>query len=248
MLTINPNKLPIAAGETVLDLGCGEGRHTLGLYYLHQQSPVTLVGLDLSMDDLKTALQRRADIPVEQPLASASFIHGNGLKLPFADHCFDHIVCSEVLEHIPDYRGMLAEIGRVLKPGGSLCISVPRAWPEKICWLLDKRYYQVEGGHIRIFNGRKLKQQITALGYRWRHRHWSHSLHVPYWWLRCLFWQRGEQFLPVRFYHKLLVWDLFHKPAITRWLDKLLNPLMGKSLVLYFEKPLASPHFERSPN
>jgi len=237
VLTLDPDRLPLKPGDTILDLGCGEGRHTLGLLYHHQQSAVSFLGLDLSTVDLLTAARRQDDLQLKNALACAGFVRGNGLRLPFADDSIDHVICSEVLEHIDDYSRMLDEIGRVLKPGGNLCISVPRAWPEKICWMLEKRYYQVEGGHLRIFNGRKLKQQILALGYRWRSRHWSHALHVPYWWLRCLFWHRGENFLPVRLYHRFLVWDLFHKPWLTHWLDKLLNPIAGKSLVMYFEKP-----------
>ena len=65
-------------------------------------------------------------------------------------------------------------------------------------------------------------------------RHWAHSLHVPYWWLRCLFWDTGEDAKLVRGYHRFLVWDLMQKPPITRFLDRLLNPLMGKSIVMYF--------------
>ncbi|WP_185233256.1 class I SAM-dependent methyltransferase [Teredinibacter franksiae] len=235
MLTLKLENLSIKAGDKVLDLGCGEGRHTLGLFFHFHQQPVAFIGLDLNRNDLDTAQQRIADLPLTQPgKASISFIHSNGLNLPFANNSVEHIVCSEVLEHIPDYECMLIEIKRILKPGGSLCISVPRKWPESLCWWLEKAYHQVEGGHVRIFNGRKLLQQIQQQGYRFQKKHWAHSLHAPYWWLRCLFWQRGEGFLPVRLYHKLLVWDLFKKPWITQWLDTLLNPIMGKSLVLYF--------------
>lgn len=237
MLTLDPDKLCIQPGAVVLDLGCGEGRHTLGLHYLLQQHAITLIGVDLNFADLQTAKQRlqvqSADKP---PGACAGFMQSDGLCLPYANHTFDHVICSEVLEHIPDDKQMLSEITRVLKPGGRLCVSVPRAWPEKICWWLEKRYHQVEGGHIRIFNGRALNQQITNMGYVLTLRHWSHALHVPYWWLRCLFWQRGEHFLPVRLYHRLLVWDLFSKPWLTQTLDKMLNPLIGKSVVLYYKK------------
>ena len=61
-----------------------------------------------------------------------------------------------------------------------------------------------------------------------------HQLQWPYWWLRCAFWQRGEHTAVVTQYHRLLVWDLMQKPWITRTLDRLLNPVMGKSVVMYF--------------
>jgi len=60
---------------------------------------------------------------------------------------------------------------------------------------------------------------------------------VPYWWLKCLFWRSDAEPWPVRFYHRLLVWDLMKRPWITRAIDTLLNPVMGKSVVLYFSKP-----------
>ena len=81
-----------------------------------------------------------------------------------------------------------------------------------------------------------LRRQIIARGFVFRLRHWAHALHVPYWWLRCLFWRNGANFAPVRWYHRLLVWDLLQRPRLTRSLDALLNPIMGKSVVLYFIK------------
>lgn len=237
MLTLDPEKIPLQPGETVVDLGCGEGRHALGLYFLHNHTAVHFIALDLNLRDLETAAERQREFTSANTCANLTFIHGNGFDLPFANHSIDHLICSEVLEHIVDYHLVLDEIYRVLKPGGTLCISVPRAWPEKICWLLENAYYQVEGGHVRIFNGRKLKQQILHYGYEFTHHHWAHALHVPYWWLRCLFWNRGDAFFPVRLYHRFLLWDLFQKPWLTRALDRLLNPVMGKSLVFYFRKP-----------
>jgi hypothetical protein len=65
----------------------------------------------------------------------------------------------------------------------------------------------------------------------------AHALHVPYWWLKCLCWRSDPEPWPVRLYHQLLVWDLMKRPWITRAIDALLNPIMGKSIVLYFTKP-----------
>jgi SAM-dependent methyltransferase len=151
------------------------------------------------------------------------------------------VICAEVLEHIGDYQAMLAEIRRVLKPGGVLAVSVPRFVPEWVCWRLSHAYHQVEGGHVRIFRTRALTRAVEAQGLRRFHSHSAHSLHVPYWWLKCLLWQRGDHVWPVRAYHHFLVWDLMRGPWITRLLDRLLNPLMGKSLVLYFTRNSPAP-------
>jgi hypothetical protein len=92
----------------------------------------------------------------------------------------------------------------------------------------------VEGGHIRIFRRRQLKQAIERTRMYCYASHWAHGLHSPYWWLRCAFWKQGESNWLVRNYHRLLVWDLMQKPLLTRWLEAALNPFIGKSVVMYF--------------
>ena len=157
---------------------------------------------------------------------------------PFAARSVDLVTVAQAL-HWFQIDAYFGEVRRVLVPGGLLAVSVPRYWPEKLCWRLSTAYHQVPGGHIRIFRRRALTAAIGQAGFYPYARHHAHALHAPYWWLRCLFWSRGESFWPVRLYHRLLVWDLMHKPRLTRWLDRLLNPLMGKSLVLYFVRNAA---------
>lgn len=234
MQTVNFQHLPLQAGETVLDLGCGEGRHVISAY-LEQQ--VTSIGVDLCWDDLRTT-QKKFEPFRESGNSDKAFglSVANALQLPFADNSFDKVICSEVLEHIPDYSGALKEVERVLKPGGLFCASVPRTWPEKICWFFSDAYHKVEGGHLRIFESRKLEAQIEALGFKSFHRHWAHALHSPFWWLKCVFWKTQDSNWFIKQYHRFLVWDLMDRPALTRNLEKLLNPIMGKSVVMYFRK------------
>lgn len=234
MQTIRLDKLGLQAHHRVLDLGCGEGRHALAAYWFGKAE--TVVAVDVNVRDVQTARARKSDFPQPDPQKSCEIFIADGLRLPFADGCFDVVICSEVLEHIPDYRQMLREAARVLIPGGTLAVSVPRAWPERICWWLSRAYHEVEGGHIRIFDARALSAEIERGGFRQTSRHWAHALHVPYWWLRCLFWRRSEHFAPVRAYHRLLVWDLLKQPRLTRKLEELLDPVMGKSIVFYFTK------------
>lgn len=233
MQTIDYDRLHLRDGDRVLDVGCGEGRHTIGAYLF---ANVDAVGVDLSEKDLQTARQRFSDFEVQDtPGKSLVFQQADALHLPFADNSFDKVICSEVLEHIPDYQGVLAEINRVLKPEGLLAVSVPRAWPEEICWKLSKPYRQVEGGHIRIFNATQLRHDVEDLGWNRYARHWAHALHSPFWWLKCWFWGRDDVKV-VHWYHQLLVWDLMERPWLTRNLERLLNPLMGKSVVMYFKR------------
>lgn len=239
--TINFNHIPLQPGDRLLDVGCGEGRHTISAYLLAE---IHAVGLDLNATDIATARSRLADFPLEQEneadqsKRSCTFVHGSGHSLPFPDNSFDKVVCAEVLEHIPEYTSFLREIRRVLKPGGLLAVSVPRYFPEWVCWQLSDAYHEVEGGHVRIFRASELKVAVENQRMRRYKRHWAHSLHVPYWWLRCLLWSRGENARPVAAYHRLLVWDLMQRPPLTRFLDKVLNPIMGKSVVMYFVNEL----------
>ncbi len=238
MQTVDFQHFPLTPGDWVLDLGCGEGRHVISAY---MAADVHSVGVDLSVEDLKTTREKFQDF-AEPGNEAKSFglSSANALQLPFADNTFDKVICSEVLEHIPDYRGALAEIERVLKPGGLFCASVPRRWPEKICWALSEGYYNTPGGHIRIFRAKELRGDIESLGFRRYHRHWAHALHAPFWWLKCLFWDKQDSNWLVRQYHRLLVWDLMEQPALTRVTEKLMNPVVGKSVVMYFRKGATS--------
>lgn len=234
MQTINLKRLNLSADDVLLDLGCGEGRHAQAAAW-HQPAP-TVIAVDINERDVSTARARHHEWLPPDTHQRCFYSVADGFQLPFADHCFDVIICSEVLEHIDHYEDILAEIRRVLKPGGKLAVSVPRSWPERICWRLSSNYHQVEGGHVRIFNAAQLRQTIQHQAFQFTGRHWAHALHTPYWWLRCLFWHSADQVALVRWYHRLLVWDLMRKPWLTRATEKALNPLIGKSVVMYFVK------------
>ena len=233
MLTIDFTYFPLLPGERVLDVGCGEGRHVINAY-LH--GDVTAIGIDLNPADLRIAQQRFTPFSQpDNPQKHFALQVADATRLPFADHSFDKIICSEVLEHIHDYEAVLREMRRVLKPKGLLAISVPRYWPERICWQLSRAYHEVEGGHIRIFKAAHLRRVVETHNMQFLHRHWAHALHSPFWWLKCLWWDKQDDSRLIKLYHRLLVWDLMQRPWLTRTLEKCLNPLLGKSVVMYFQ-------------
>ncbi len=239
MMTIRLDALDLPDGARILDLGCGRGRHLHGLYW-HERA-YDVVGLDLDETDLGAAIDGFFELPPPpgEPPRSAVFSVGDAEALPFDDHSFDAVICSEVLEHLPDVDAALAEITRVLKPGGRFACSVPRYWPEAICWALSDAYPNTPGGHVRIFRTRALRRQVSAHGYTAYKRHWAHGLHSPYWWLQCAKWDTKETSRSVAAYRKFLEWDLLQQPRLTRWMEAALNPVMGKSVALYFRKETA---------
>jgi hypothetical protein len=70
-------------------------------------------------------------------------------------------------------------------------------------------------------------------GYRVFARHYAHALHSPYWWLKCAVGVDDDSNPFVRGYHRFLIWDMMRRPVLTRVLETLLRPLIGKSVVLY---------------
>lgn len=235
MITIDYNRLGIRPGDHVLDMGCGAGRHVCGAC---AYPGVFVAGADISVADLKTAEERiRLHEQYGTPYGGRWALYAASiLALPFSDDFFDHVICSEVMEHIHDDGRAAAELCRVLKPGGNLAVSVPRYFPERVCWALSSAYTQTEGGHVRIYKKRQIAGLFEAMGLRLVHRHFAHSLHAPYWWLKCLAGIDNDRAAPVNAYHRFLTWDMMKKPRITRLVERAFNPVLGKSLVLYFKK------------
>ncbi len=234
MQTVRYRHFSLRSGDKILDLGCGEGRHAIAAW---QEAGTYIVGMDRSEKDLRTAQSKQANFSRDENDAKRMlWCQANALCLPFPDASFHRIICSEVLEHLPDFRSALVEIRRVLKPDGLFCASVPRYGPERLCWMLSREYAEVPGGHVRIFRIRDLRNYIEALGFQCYRHHWAHALHSPYWWLQCLLWPHREYSRLVRVYHRFLVWDLMKRPLFTRVLETLLNPFIGKSTVLYFRR------------
>jgi SAM-dependent methyltransferase len=169
--------------------------------------------------------------------AEADIKQGDALSLPFVDGEFDRVVAAEVLEHISDDTTAIAELARVLRPGGTMAVTVPRWLPEKVCWALSDAYHEVEGGHVRIYTRDDLVRRLESAGLVYEGRGLAHGLHAPYWWLKCAVGVTNDDHPAVKAYHRLLVWDIMKKPLATRLAERALNPLIGKSLVLYLRKP-----------
>jgi SAM-dependent methyltransferase len=239
MLTVDYDRLGVRPGERLLDLGCGFGRHAYQAARLGAQ----VVAFDFGADEVRNVQDTFGAMAVAGELdpatARVGAVRGDALALPFPDGCFDRVIASEILEHLPDDVTAMAELARVLRPGGTMAVTVPRCGPEFVNWALSDEYHEVEGGHVRIYRRSVLLRRLGSTGLRVRGRHHAHGLHAPYWWLKCLVGTTNDTHRAVAAYHRLLVWDIEKAPRTTRYAERVLNPLVGKSLVVYLDKPAA---------
>jgi SAM-dependent methyltransferase len=245
VLTVDYDRLRLGAGDRLLDLGCGAGRHAFEA--LRRGARVTAFDYDeAELKDvaaMASAMAEAGDIPGPGGSACA---RGDAAALPFPDGSFDRIIAAEVLEHIPDDEAAIGELARVLRPGGTMAVTVPAWLAERVCWALSDEYHapHVEGGHVRIYKEPVLRRKLRAAGVEPRGAHHAHGIHAPYWWLKCAVGPTNDDHPLVRAYHQALVWDIagtrpWH--TLTRLADRVLTPVIGKSIVVYARKPEPEP-------
>jgi SAM-dependent methyltransferase len=238
VLTVDFSRLAAGAGDRVLDLGCGAGRHAFEA--LRRGASVVALDADegelRGVTDMVAAMAEAGEVPAG---AGGRAVRGDATRMPFPDGAFDRVIAAEVLEHIPDDRQALREIARVLRPGGQVAVTVPAWLPERICWRLSDDYHNVPCGHFGIYTRAEMQAKLAQAGLRAVGHHHAHGLHSPYWWLKCAVGVHDDDHPLARAYHRLLVWDIMRKPAATRLAERALNPLIGKSIVIYADKPAA---------
>jgi SAM-dependent methyltransferase len=237
VLTVRFDKLAglgVPAGAFVLDAGTGFGRHAFEL----ARRGYHTVALDQAGDEVEathSTMMAMAETGEVEQKHVVGVVRGDATALPFPDRTFDAVVTSEVLEHIPDDVGAIAELRRVLRRGGLVAVTVPARIPETINWMLSDEYHApaVVGGHVRIYSATELKAKLRAVGLGVVASHHAHALHSPYWWLKCAVGVNDDDHPLVRRYRQFLEWDIVRQPRSTRTAERLLSPVLGKSLVLY---------------
>jgi SAM-dependent methyltransferase len=241
LLTIRFDRLDdlgLPPGGRVLDVGTGFGRHAFELARRGQR----VAALDVATEevvgtrDTFDAMIEAGEIEADRRLG---VLRGDATALPFDDGAFDAVITSEVLEHVVADTAAIAEMARVLRPGGVFAATVPSWLPEKVSWMLSDEYHapKAVGGHVRIYSATELQAKLRAAGLDLAGRHHAHALHTPYWWLKCAVGVRRDDHPLVRRYRTFLEWDIVERPRSTRLAERVLSPVIGKSLVLYATKP-----------
>ena len=138
----------LARGKRVLDAGCGAGYGSAELARLAD----TVTGIDVAAEAVEFARQN-------YQAQNLNFEQASCLAMPFPDAAFDLVVGFEVIEHLEDWRGFLAEVQRVLAPTGQFIVSTP-----------NKRYYTESRGvqganpfHVHEFEFEEFRAELQAV-------------------------------------------------------------------------------------
>jgi SAM-dependent methyltransferase len=149
--------LGLPADARILDAGCGSGRNMVELAAFG-----SVTGVELSPVSVEAARER----------AIGDVVMGSVGELPFADDSFDFAVCLDVIEHLPDDRGALRELRRVIAPGGALLVTVPAYQ-----WLWSS--HDTINQHCRRYNRRTLLAATSDAGWRCERATYFNSLLLP---------------------------------------------------------------------
>jgi SAM-dependent methyltransferase len=234
--TVDLDLLRLRDGDLVLDIGSGTGRHVLAACL----RPCRVVGLDSDLESLALA-GRYVNLIHSWGVvkAAATLMLGWGDRLPFADGSFDRVLCTEVLEHIPDDRATIREIVRVVRPGGTAAVSVPDQLSESIFWRLSQQYRNIPGGHVRIYGRQEIASKLTDAGLRLYAIRFRHAFETLYWLARIG--PRGrcwQSYSWAQSFREFLGSKRAHDSKFFYRLEEAANYLFPKSIVFYGRKPV----------
>lgn len=171
----------IAADDTLLDVGCGEGVATL--FAVRQGASVIFTD---SEHGKVRDLARQVEAQTAAPFLG---LVSNSLPLPLADGCANKIVCMEVLEHIHQPEPFMAELVRMGRPGAQYLLSVPAPVGEHLQQGIAPAGYFQSPNHVQIFSAERFAALVEGAGLVIEHRQASGF----FWVMGMIFFWASEQ-------------------------------------------------------
>jgi len=149
------DRLAIEQSSRALDLGCNTGRL---VSCMRDRIGCEVYGVDHNLQALAIARECHPDV---------RFDHCEGMLLPYPDRHFDAVVMSHVIGHISEPGRMLAEVRRVLRPGGRLGVLTPNRW-YKLWMILPNLIngYRPDPTVLRYYSPATLKRMLHGAGLR----------------------------------------------------------------------------------
>jgi ubiquinone/menaquinone biosynthesis C-methylase UbiE len=126
--------MAISAQASILEIGCGRGEGARRLF--EEFRPAVLHAMDVDLQMIRQALKRLSELHKTK----ICLYLGDAMQLPYRNEVFDAVFGFGVIHHIPDWRGALTEISRVLKPGGVYFIE--EFYPPLYLNFLAKRIFR----------------------------------------------------------------------------------------------------------
>ena len=240
MLTVDFARLRLRPGMRVLDLGCGEGRHAFEVY----RRGARVVALDRDAAEVATVRGMFAAMAAGRrgaaPAPARSALRGDALPAAVPGRRVrpgDHLRGARAHPGRPRRR---SPSWRGCSSPAAVAVTVPRWWPERVCWALSDAYHADEGGHVRIYRAAATARPAARrrAGAARQPPRPRAALAVLVAEVRVRGGQRPARCRPA--YHRLLVWDIMRRPWLTRCgRARCSTRCVGKSLVVYLRKPAA---------
>lgn len=159
IITIAKKKINDARGYNMIDIGSAEG-----LYLKEINNKGISLCLDLSYPKLKRASEKTNGLVMNY------YVTADAEYLPLRQGIFNGVICSEVLEHLPDPEKAIKEITYIIRKNGTLFLSVPtgkdRMRPIAVS---TEPNYMTESGHLHEFSKKEIRQLLEKNGFHVQH-------------------------------------------------------------------------------
>ena len=149
----------VETGRKTLDIGCGEGI----FYYELTKRGCKMFGIDYSMEALENMKKRMKLVSI-----SPRVINADAQVIPIKSKSFDQVICLDVIEHLKDANAAIKGIGRVLRKGGILVLSVPNELylTKSVLPINFKEHIKAIGHETAGFGYDELKKMLESNGFK----------------------------------------------------------------------------------